>query len=150
MRMHGMDIFTIRTLRHHLLHADSSNTAGSKIWYIIRIWNKQVWIYFDVILWVLLGMRCLILSGIAVALSFLCTFQFLNNLSECNEICAVAWLLNLTLSWPILFIHLPGMSTVLTLNVFISGLFVFTTTTTLLPRVICSFIILILMHVCGI
>jgi hypothetical protein len=49
-----------------------------------------------------------------------------------------------------LFIHLPGMSTVLTLNVFISGLFVFTTTTTLLPRVICSFIILILMHVCGI
>jgi hypothetical protein len=49
-----------------------------------------------------------------------------------------------------LIIHLPGMSTVLTLNVLISWLFVFTTTTTLLPRVICSIIILILMHVCRI
>jgi len=83
-----------------------------------------------------LEVRCLILSGIAIALSFLCTFQFLNNLSDCNEICTVPRLLNLTLSGPILIIHLPGMSIVLTLNVLISWLFVFTTSATLLPLVL--------------
>jgi len=115
---------------------DWPNTAGSKRWYIFRTWNNQVSMYFCIILCVHLGVRCLILSEIAVALSFLCTFHFPNNMSDCNEICTVLWLLNLILSGPILIIHLPGMSAILNLNVFISWLFVFTTTTTLLPLVL--------------
>lgn len=67
--------------------------------------------------------------------SCFCIFWLLNHLFDSDEICSYITL-NFTLSGPVLNIHLPGISTVVMLNVPISSLFVSPTTTTFFTLVL--------------